>query len=416
MSAIDRPLPPAECEPATTHDVILAGGGLANMLIALALHAARPALRLLVLERSTKHGADHTWSFHATDITAKQHAFLAPLIVASWPRQEVRFPKHSRLIETGYNSITAERLHEVTRAQLGAAIRLGVEVAELTTSSANLTTGERFTAPLVVDGRGLQPSHLLALGYQKFVGLVVETAAPHGLKHPIIMDATVPQHDGYRFVYSLPFSGTRLLIEDTYYSDTPALDQALLTGRIESYAATRGWRIGQVVRREAGVLPIALAGRIEEHWREISVGVPRSGLRAWLFHATTGYSLPYAMRLAEAVAVAPDLNSRAITQLVERQSRENWRKQSLFRLLNRSMFLAADPSQRVRILQQFYHLPRRTIERFYAGSLNGADIMRLIANMASNPPIGISRALSSISEARAWRFAKQHAGDGTNLG
>lgn len=401
---------------ATTHDVILAGGGLANTLIALALRAARPSLRLLVLERELKGSADHTWSFHATDITAKQIAFLASLIVASWPRQEVRFPTHSRVIETGYNSISAERLHAVAMAELGSAIRFGVEVSDLTTSSATLTNGERFTAPLVVDGRGQQPSRFLALGYQKFVGLEVETIAPHGLDHPIIMDATVPQHDGYRFVYSLPFSPTRLLIEDTYYSDTPALDKPLLTARIENYAAARGWAIGQVVRQEAGVLPITLAGRLDDYWREIADGVPRSGLRAWLFHATTGYSMPCAVRLAEAIADAPELTSRAVALIVERQSRDNWRAQKLFRLLNRAMFLAAAPSERVRILQQFYRLPRPTIERFYAGSLLRSDLVRLVANMAVSPPIGFGRALSSISEAPAWRFAKQHTGDDTNFG
>lgn len=401
---------------ATTHDVILAGGGLANTLIALALQTARPNLRLLVLDRAAHFGADHIWSFHTSDLTAKQLAFLSPLIVARWSRQEVRFATHARLIETGYNSITAERLHLVAGAQLGPAIRHGVEVTDLTPSSATLANGERFTAPLVVDGRGLQPSRFLALGYQKFVGLEVETSVPHGLANPIIMDATVAQHDGYRFVYSLPFTQTRLLIEDTYYSDTPALDKSLLATRIEDYAAARGWTIAHVVRRESGILPIALAGRIDEHWHEIGDGVPRSGLRAWLFHATTGYSLPYAVRLAEAVAAAPELTSRAIARIVERQSRDNWRTQGLFRLLNRSMFLAAEPSERVRILEQFYRLPRATVERFYAGSLQAVDILRLVATMALSPPIGLGRAVSSIGEARAWRFAEHHAGDDAKMG
>ena len=42
------------------------------------------------------------------------------------------------------------------------------------------------------------------------------------------MDATVPQRDGFRFVYTLPFAPDRVLIEDTYYSDGLDLDPAAL--------------------------------------------------------------------------------------------------------------------------------------------------------------------------------------------
>ena len=42
------------------------------------------------------------------------------------------------------------------------------------------------------------------------------------------MDATVPQVDGYRFFYVLPLAPDRLLVEDTYFSDSTHLDVAQL--------------------------------------------------------------------------------------------------------------------------------------------------------------------------------------------
>lgn len=397
-------------------DVILVGGGLANTLIALALRSARPDLTLIVLERAPMIGAGHTWSFHTTDVTARQYAVLAPLIVARWPRQEVRFAGYSRVIETGYNTVSSERLHQVTLDALGPAIRLGAQVSDVTPATVTLADGTRLSAPLVIDGRGALQNQPLALGYQKFVGLEVETSAPHGQAHPITMDATVAQLDGYRFVYTLPLSTTRILIEDTYYSDTAALDHGTIEMRVHAYAAVRGWSIATVVRKECGVLPIALAGDLDAHWRALGNMLPRSGLRSWLFHATTGYSLPNAVQLAQIIAQAPALNSGAIAALIEQHARAHWQSQSLFRLLNRCLFLAADPPARVRILEQFYRSPRSVIEHFYAGRLGYADRAMLVAIMAARPPVGVRRALSCIDDAAAWTFANRNAGAPADLG
>ncbi|MGI4878583.1 MAG: lycopene cyclase family protein, partial [Janthinobacterium lividum] len=43
-------------------DLILAGGGLANGLIALRLAAQRPGLRVAIVEASAGIGGNHTWS------------------------------------------------------------------------------------------------------------------------------------------------------------------------------------------------------------------------------------------------------------------------------------------------------------------------------------------------------------------
>jgi lycopene beta-cyclase len=397
-------------------DAILVGGGLANVLIALVLKAAHPGMRLMILERGPALGANHTWSFHSTDVTTKQLAWLEPLIIARWQRQEVRFPAHRRILETGYNSISSERLHEHGVARLGTGVRLDTDVADITPDTVTLADQTRLSAPLVIDGRGALQTQPLALGYQKFVGLEVETAAPHGQSHPIIMDARVTQQDGYRFVYTLPFSATRILIEDTYYSDGPSLDQPGLAAGIEAYVAAQGWTIASVIRRESGVLPITLAGRIDQHWRDMGDALPRSGLRAWLFHATTGFSLPCAVRLAEAIAQSSELTSSHVAKLIQQESRSTWRKQEIFRLLNRFLFLAAEPLQRVRILERFYRLPRPVIERFYSGTLRYPDIAVLIAIMAARPPVGILRAMQCVTETSSWKFAARHGSTRAELG
>ena len=105
----------------------------------------------------------------------------------------------------------------------------GRKVLAASPTAVVLADGDRIEAKGVIDARGPGDLSLLDLGWQKFIGMEFALDEPHGLTHPIVMDATVEQIDGYRFVYTLPFSATRLFVEDTYYSDTPDLHRPTST-------------------------------------------------------------------------------------------------------------------------------------------------------------------------------------------
>ena len=204
--------------------LILVGGGLANSLIAHRILIERPDFPLLVVERGASLGANHTWSFHDSDLTDGQRRWMEPLIASHWSSHELRFPRRRRTIDDGYNSVSSERLHDVVAPALGDRMRLETDVAEVNPDGIELANGERIEARAVIDGRGDPGGSHLDVAFQKFLGIFARLAEPHGLSGPILMDATVEQVDGYRFVYTLPFSDTEVLIEDTYYSDEPDLD------------------------------------------------------------------------------------------------------------------------------------------------------------------------------------------------
>jgi lycopene beta-cyclase len=256
-----------------------------------------------------------------------------------------------------------------------------------------LEDGRTLAANAVIDGRGPVDSPNLTVRFQKFVGQVVRLENPHGLKGPILMDATVEQIDGYRFVYVLPFADKTALIEDTRYSDSPTLARDEYVGEISRYADEQGWGLEAVEREEEGVLPVALSGDIERFWNEDPRGVPRAGLSAALFHPTTGYSFPNAVGLAEQVSTWLPSHANELYDAVKRVSVEHWRSTGFFRMLNRMLFLAADPARRLRVFQRFYRLPKPLIERFYAGNLNSADRVRLLVG---RPPVPVGRAISAI--------------------
>ncbi|MBU4435967.1 MAG: lycopene beta-cyclase CrtY, partial [Alphaproteobacteria bacterium] len=374
---------------------VLVGGGLANGLIALRLRAMRPDLRVIILEHGQRIGGEHTWCHFETDVSPGISAWLRPLIVHRWVGYDVRFPGHRRSLDTPYLAITSKRLHDAVTAALGKDVWFGATVLDVTPHEVTLADGRRLAAGAVIDGRGPRRSRSLTLGWQKFLGLGVRLTAPHGLTRPIIMDATVPQNGDYRFLYVLPLDATRLLIEDTRYSDGPDLDHAALRAAITAYAAEQGWTIAKVEREEHGVLPIALAGDIDAYWREARPQVAEVGLRAALFHPTTGYSLPDAAHLADQIAALPTLSSAAIRARVEEHSKACWRKRRFFRLLNRMLFKACAPDQRYRVLERFYRLRAPLIQRFYAGKLTLWDKARVLIG---KPPVPIAAALGYLGE------------------
>jgi lycopene beta-cyclase len=378
-----------------TSSVILVGGGLANSLIAYRLAALRPEIELTVLERGSTLGGNHVWSFHDNDLSATQRDWLRPLIERSWPHHEVRFPALRRRLDSPYHATSSSRLQDVVGHTLGRRVRCDTDVDRVGPHEVRLTDGTKLRADAVIDGRGDPGDRSFTVAYQKFLGRRVELENDHGLEGPILMDATVEQRDGYRFVYTLPFTERSVLIEDTRYSDTAALDRDELCEEIDRYAAMQGWPIASVGHEESGVLPIVLSGDIEAFWNAGPPGVPRSGMRAALFNATTGYSLPEAVRLADDIAALDTLDSETLYPWIRERSTRLWRRDGYFRLLNRMLFRAADPDRRWRVMQRFYGLPESLIHRFYAGKLTGWDRFRILFG---KPPVPIGRALRCLGE------------------
>jgi lycopene beta-cyclase len=389
------------------YDLIIAGGGLAGTLAAYRLRQRRPAARVLLLEEGARLGGNHTWSFHDTDIDPEARAWIAPFVACRWPQQQVRFPKYTRMLALGYNTVFAEGLHRTALSVLGESVRLGAPVRSVEPHRVELVNGEEMRAACVVDARGLSRVDGLTLAYQKFVGLEVRFDRPHGQPYPIIMDATPTQRDGYRFVYTLPYADDRMLIEDTYYSDSRDLDVPALQENCEEYARARGWSIAEILRLEKGVLPVVLGGSAEAILAQTPSGVPAIGLRGGFFHHTTSYSLPFAAGTAELIGSVNPLTSETLAPLTQDWAHRHWRRQRFFRLLNRMLFWAAKPSERYRVLERFYELGEPLIGRFYSASLTQSDKARILLG---RPPVPVHRALRVVAETKANPIATSGLG------
>lgn len=378
--------------------LIIAGGGLAGCLAALALQRRRSDIQVTLVEQQSAFGGNHIWSFFDTDIDPSHRWVIKDLAEFRWPEHEVHFPNRSRTIAAGYNSLRSAALDRLVRARLQPdRYRLGAEIRSIGPDHVELASGERMEADAVVDARGGGAFAGLQLGWQKFVGRLLEFSGEHRVRRPIIMDATVEQHDGYRFFYFLPLSRTRLFVEDTYYSSSPSLDRDLIGRRIEQAARRLNSGTFQALSEESGVLPVVLDGDFDHFWKTDD-DLPRLGVGGGFFHPTTSYSLPDAVANAAWLAEQHDLSSGALAQMTRSRSKGLWRERSFYRMLNRMLFRAARPDQSYKILEHFYRLPQDVIARFYAARLTSIDKLRILSG---RPPVPIGRALMAMRRSAA---------------
>jgi lycopene beta-cyclase len=382
----------------TSPGVIIAGGGLAGGLAALALADEGRGARVVLVESGGALGGDagHTWSCHESDLDGDVRALVTPLVAHRWPRQIVRFPGRERRLDTGYLTVTGERFARLVRERLeraGARVLLGAHAVDVGERKVRLADGRVLEGDIVLDARG--PERLAARGgFQKFVGLEValEDDGPWDL--PVVMDASVEQVAGFRFAYVLPFSRRHVLVEDTVYAEDSRLDIDAYTRRVTAYVEAHGARIARVLRREVGVLPLPVD---DDRQSKVGGGGPLPiGYRGGFFHGVTGYSLPDAARVARTVSRVRSREeaSHALAAL----ARAGAGQRRFQRLLARLLFRALPPPQRWTALERFYRLPDETIARFYASRSTAFDRARVLVG---RPPAGLSwrRLLSAEREA-----------------
>ncbi len=390
------------------------GAGLSGLMTAWRCLDVNPKLTIQIIEQSDRIAGDHTWSFNLTDIGEPLRGWLAPFIAYQWENYDVKFPKRERTLGIPYCTGNSATLRTCVQPHIDSGrldIVLNASVDAVSATKVVTSDGQELSAKCVLDARGFTPSENTFLGYQKFVGHMIKTAKPHGLKRPIIMDATVEQLGGYRFVYCLPYSDTEILVEDTYYTDGPELRSQVVDARIKDYIRDNlGVMDYEVIRREKGVLPITLA--VDEAYG-IDVSAAHSapvklGMVGGYYHAVTGYSLPEALKSACVVSDMIEQNWPDFAEKLQHEMAyhrvDHYHEEKFLRLLNRMLFKAAIPDKRYAVLQRFYGLSEGIVERFYRNRLTKKDKLRILIG---KPPVPVYKALYNFSEKAFIKREKQ---------
>lgn len=380
-------------------DFAIIGGGLAGSLSFLALKHNNPGLRVHLYEKAEQLCGNHTWCFHESDIPIQAGAWLRPLISKTWNEQEVHFPEYSRTLYTPYHCLRAEDLAQKTRQADPKAIHCQHELTHIDQTPEGHYKLHFKGQPSVLThsyllARGWRPhDDSKSVGWQKFVGLELRLKQPHHLQRVILKDVRQPQIDGYRFFYTLPFSPTEVLVEDTYYSNHAILKEERIEKEILAYVEKQGWEVAEIIRRERGALPLYLSAPHIATDRGAKIE-PFIGAESEFVHPVTGYSTPMTLKLIQAMIERSNLTVPSLCK-VFRQTREAEKSKIKYLvLLNRMMFLAAKNETRYKILEKFYRFPEPMINRFYSGNLTWLDRLRIISG---KPPVAVGDAMKALA-------------------
>lgn len=323
-------------------------------------------------------------------------SLLRDLVSHRWNSYFVAFPQHQRHFTSDYMAIESQDFAKKLMAMYCDSISLNHAI-EVNKETGKLTlNGNVIEADLTIDARGWCNEKISAQrAYQKFVGWEVEFSRDIDNSSVFLMDARVEQFDGYRFLYTLPYSQRRFLVEDTYYSNDGEINFAAIEKRLRKYIETNYDKDFKILRKEFGSLPLELGEPVTQFANSSSRYIA-IGTQAGMAHPTTGYSLPSLLQQLSALGLTEknfDILKAAQRNFNHLAVVKN--QQSFFRLLNRMLFLASQPEQRVQIMDRFYTLPEPLIQNFYRGKLSSLEKFKILA---LKPPVPLFKAMRCLSE------------------
>src|SRR3954468_4651667 len=195
--------------------ILIAGGGLAGSLAALAMARHRPDVPVMVVEERATFGGEGLRIFSQAELGEEGGALIGPLAIDRWPGFYVAFPNFSRKLKGEMASFGPKEIHRaMTEALKPASYRLGTKVVAVREDALVLDGGETIKAEGAIDARGQTAMSSLELLYEARLERDYRFAAPHRVDRPVLIDATVDQIGGFRFFECVPLSDVRLLVAD----------------------------------------------------------------------------------------------------------------------------------------------------------------------------------------------------------
>jgi len=201
------------------------------------------------------------------------------------------------------------------------------------------------------------PSRKHPLLLQHFIGWMVETPDNHfNPDEATFMDFSIPQSGNTRFIYVLPMSKTKALVEYTLFSPA-TLDESEYESGIRHYLETIGIKEYTIEKKESGVIPMTAY----PFWKNNTKNVLNIGTAGGWTKPSTGYTLIYAMKRS---AQLSDFTSNPDADFTKfhRTSRFTWYDRIFVSILYNenakgkyifsTLFRRADPGTILRFLRE----------------------------------------------------------------
>ena len=276
-----------------TFDYIIAGGGMSGLSLAFYFNESETLRdkKILIIDRDEKNTNDHTWCFWE-----KGNRTFDEIIFRRWDKfwfhGTSNFSELLSLENYQYKMIRAIDFYEfiIPKLKSNSKIQfLQADILEVKDDSVKTSEDEFIASKFIFDSftRKAYDNPKYHNLWQHFLGWTVETNEEvFNSNEPTLFDFRVEQNDECRFVYVMPISEKKALIEFTVFSDN-------LIER-EEYEANMKTYISDIIEienyqikdTEFGIIPMS----DEPHNELIDSKIVRIGTAGGYVKASTGYS------------------------------------------------------------------------------------------------------------------------------
>jgi lycopene beta-cyclase len=356
--------------------ILIAGGGLAGSLAALAMARHRPDVPLLIVEERESFGGEPYRSFAEAEFGQDGAELVGPLAIDRWPGCYVAFPGLSRKLNIEYGGFGAAEIHRAMVAALSPKnYRLGTKIVAVREDALVLDGGETIKAEGAIDARGATNMSALELLYEARFERDYRFGAPHRVDRPVLVDATIDQGGGLRFFECVPLSEERLLVADLCVSERAQPDEQA-GRRLDGYVKARGWARPRALAERAAARPLPIGGDFAAFWRQSGARAAKLGLRGGFIHPVTGRTVADVAHMALLLSRQRDFSGAALHDLFEAEAKQLWKRREFLRAVTAAIAAAA-PDARRGLIERLYRLDPALLERLQADRLGLLDRVRI---------------------------------------
>lgn len=288
------------------YDYIISGAGAAglSLLMHMMQHRFFDDKEILVLDHVQKNKNDRTWCFWETE-----PGLFEPVVHHQWQKLHFYSAYFSDLLELKPYTYKMIRSIDFYRyVQEAAAVRSNITfkyaaieaLANHVDTASVIAGGEQYTGNIVFNSVIFSKPDLPAGKYyllQHFKGWLIETAEPFfDTAVGTLMDFRVNQQRGTTFVYVLPVSENRALVEYTLFSKEvlPQHEyEAGLRAYIETYLRCGSYSIAE---EEYGVIPMTNINFTRNIGRIINIGTAGGQTKA-----SSGYTFKFIQKQSSSI-------------------------------------------------------------------------------------------------------------------
>jgi lycopene beta-cyclase len=358
------------------HGLLIAGGGVAGSLAALALAKLRPEVPILLAAEGDRFGGARPVLLLDQGLSDAEQNVLGTLSTRRWDGCYVALRRRSRKLKLACRLVSGEAIDSAVRAALPDKLRRsGARVVAIREESLLLPAGEALAGVGALDARGSIQQTILELGWRHVAARTYRFSTPHRVDLPVIADTTLETGGAAGHCACLPLSDDVLRVERTEYSRSPE-PPAGIVARLATYVDRRGWSTAEPLGEDVASRPIPLGGDFAAYWRIGAARVAKLGARGGFVHPFTGSPLPDALRTALLLAGQKDFAGNALHDAMEAEAASLWKRRELHRSAVRMLF---DPGRGLDSLEGLLDMEPGLLGRFMAEDLGLLDRRRIMA-------------------------------------